>query len=389
MYTFCGLIRTIRRSAPGSRRGAAHVDVVHHLVVMRVSTRRRGLRNRGGDRFLSATRRVNSIVAMPAAKTDGFDTATAPYRRELLAHCYRMTGSVHEAEDLVQETYLRAWRAFDRFERRSSVRTWLYRIATNVCLTALDRRRRRPLPSGLGPPSPDPHAPTEPAGDVPWVEPVPERLVVDERGDPAEAVAARQSVRLALVAGLQALPPRQRAAFILCDVLALPAADTAELLDVSVVAVKSLLQRARARLADVSLTDDDLAEPTDDGARRVLDRYLAAFEQSDVAAIERLLADGSVLEMTGTTTWFSGKVTCVPFIAAQAIGRPGDWRMVPLLANGQLAAAAYHGGDDGAYHPFAVVVLATTSTHVTRISLFADPALFPHFDLPLTMPAGR
>ena len=245
---------------------------------------------------------------MPEAATDGFEAAAAPYRRELLAHCYRMTGSVHEAEDLVQETYVRAWRAFDRFERRSSVRTWLYRIATNVCLTALDRRRRRPLPSGLVPPSPDPYAPAEPApGDVPWLEPVPDRLVVDKRGDPAEVMAVRHSVRLALVAGLQVLPPRQRAAFIVCDVLGVSAADAAELLDVSIVAVKSLLQRARARLADVSLTDGDLAEPTDARARRLLDRYVAAFERSDIAAIERLLADDAVLEMTGTTTWFSGK----------------------------------------------------------------------------------
>jgi RNA polymerase sigma-70 factor, ECF subfamily len=347
-------------------------------------------KNRGDVRFVAGLRRVDKIVAEPAREMDGFEAATAPFRREMFAHCYRMTGSVHEAEDLVQETYLRAWRAFDRFEQRSSVRTWMYRIATNVCLIALDRRRRRPVPSGLGRPSPDPEAPAEPApGDVPWLEPVADRLVVDERGDPAMVVAARQSVRLALVAGLQILPPRQRAALILCDVITLAAADAAELLDVSVPAIKSLLQRARARLADVSLTDDDLAEPTDDGARRVLDRYLAAFEQSDIAAIERLLADDTVLEMTGTTTWFSGKATCVPFIAAQAIGQAGDWRMIPLLANGQLAAAAYHWGDDGAYHPFAVVVLATTSAHITRISLFADPALFPHFDLPPALRAGR
>ncbi len=149
-------------------------------------------------------------MAMPEVETNGFEASTAPYRRELLAHCYRMTGSAHEAEDLVQEAYLRAWRAFDRFEQRSSIRTWLYRIATNVCLTALDRGRRRPLPSGLGPPSPDPHAPSEPASlDVPWLEPVPDRLVVDERGDPAEVVAARHSVRLALVAGMQILSPRR------------------------------------------------------------------------------------------------------------------------------------------------------------------------------------
>ncbi len=325
-------------------------------------------------------------MVIPAAETDGFEAATAPYRRELLAHCYRMSGSPHEAEDLVQETYIRAWRAFDRFEQRSSVRTWLYRIATNVCLTALDRRRRRPLPSGLGPPSPDPHAPAESAPrDVLWLEPVPDRLVVDERGDPAEVVAVRQSVRLALIAALQVLPPRQRGAFILCDVLGMSAADGAELLDVSVVAVKSLLQRARARLANVSLTDDGLVEPTDDGARRVLDRYLAAFEQSDMPALERLLADDAILEMTGTTTWFSGKAACVPFISMQAIGRTGDWRMVPVHANGQLAAAAYHRNDDDTYNPFAVVVLANTSAQITRISLFADSGLFPRFGLPPTL----
>jgi RNA polymerase sigma-70 factor (ECF subfamily) len=221
---------------------------------------------------------------------------------------------------------------------------------------------------------------------VPWLEPLPDSLVVDERGDPAEVVAVRQSVRLALVAGMQVLPPRQRAAFILCEVLALPVAEAAELLDVSVVAMKSQLQRARARLAGVSLTDADLAEPTDEGARQVLDRYLAAFTNSDLAAIRGLLADDAVLEMTGTTIWFSGKTTCMPFIADQAIGRPGDWRMLPLSANGQLGAAAYHRGDDNAYHAFAIVVLATTPAHITRISLFADPALFSRFDLAPRLP---
>jgi RNA polymerase sigma-70 factor, ECF subfamily len=328
-------------------------------------------------------------MVMSEVETNGFEASTAPYRRELLAHCYRMTGSVQEAEDLVQEAYLRAWRAFDRFEQRSSIRTWLYRIATNVCLTALERGRRRPLPSGLGPPSPDPHAQSETAPvDVPWLEPVPDRLVVDEWDDPAEVVAARHSVRLALVAGMQILSPRQRAAFLLCEVLAFPAAQAAELLDSSVGAVKSSLQRARARLADTPVTDEDFAEPTDDGARRVLDRYLAAFEQSDMTAIKDLLADDAVLEMTGSTTWFSGKATCVPFIAAQAIGEAGDWRMFPLRVNGQLGGAAYHRAADGTYHPFAVVVLATTSTHIARIVLFDQPSLFPIFDLQPGRPAS-
>ena len=301
-----------------------------------------------------------------------------------------MTGSVQEAEDIVQDTYVRAWRAFGRFERRSSVRTWLYRIATNACLTALQRRSRRPLPSGLGPPSADPLAPPrpEPPG-VRWLEPVPDHLVIDEAGDPADVVTARESVRLALVAALQVLPPRQRAALILCDVLSLTPAGAAEVLDVSVPALKSLLQRARARLAKAPLSDEDLAEPSDKGARRVLDRYMAAFARSDMAALERLLAEDAALEMTGTTTWFSGQATCIPYIRAFAIGSPGDWEMAGLHANGQLGAAAYRRGDDGRYHPFAVVVLAVTATHLKRISLFTDPALFTRFGLPAVLPSHR
>jgi RNA polymerase sigma-70 factor (ECF subfamily) len=245
------------------------------------------------------------------------------------------------------------------------------------------------MPSGLGPPSPDPLAPLrpEPPG-VRWLEPVPDHLVIDGTGDPADIVTARVSVRLALVAALQVLPPRQRAALILCDVLSLTPAGAAEVLDVSVAALKSLLQRARARLAKVPLSDEDLAEPSDRGARRVLDRYMAAFAQSDMAALERLLAEDAALEMTGTTTWFSGKATCVPYLSAFAIGSPGDWKMAGLHANGQLGAAAYRRGDDGGYHPFAVVVLATTATHLKRISLFTDPALFTRFDLPSVLPAG-
>jgi RNA polymerase sigma-70 factor, ECF subfamily len=327
---------------------------------------------------------------MPEANAEAFEAATSRYRRELLAHCYRMTGSVQEAEDIVQDTYVRAWQAFGRFEGRSSVRTWLYRIATNACLSALQRRSRRPLPSGLGLPSSDPVAPplSGPSG-VRWLEPIPDRLVIDEAGDPADVVTARASVRLALVAALQLLPPRQRAALILCDVLSLTPAGAAEVLDVSVAALKSLLQRARARLANVRLSDEDLAEPADKGARRVLDRYMAAFMNSDMAALERLLADDAALEMTGTTTWFSGKATCVPYLSAFAIGSAGDWKMAALHANGQLGAAAYHRGDDGNYHPFAVVVLATTASQLKRITLFADPALFTRFDLPLVLPPGR
>jgi RNA polymerase sigma-70 factor (ECF subfamily) len=316
-------------------------------------------------------------------KADSFEAATAPYRTELFAHCYRMTGSVGDAEDLVQESYLRAWKAFDSFEHRSSVRTWLYRIATNACLTALHRNRRRPVPSGLGPPSSDPYAVAVPTGaEVSWLEPVPDRLVVDERSDPADVVVARHRVRLALVAALQLLPPRQRAAVILCEALELSAAGAAELLDISVAAVKSLLQRGRARLAEAALSDVEVAEPTEAGARDVLERYMLAFEQSDPAAIKRLLADEAVIEMTGTSTWYSGKATCERFLVAQAIGRAGEWAMVPVQVNGQLGVAAYRQEADQVYSAFTIVVLGTSRTHLTRISLFSDLTLFDRFGLP-------
>jgi RNA polymerase sigma-70 factor (ECF subfamily) len=334
------------------------------------------------------------VMVMSSRAIDRFEEATEPYRREVLAHCYRMTGSVEDAQDLAQDTYVRAWRAFDRFEGRSSIRTWLYRIATNVCLTSLDRHSRRSLPSGLGPPSTDPYAPTNPATDAAWIEPVPDVLALNESADPAEVAVARETLRLALVAAAQILTPRQRAAFFLCDVLGRPAIEAAEVLDVSIGAMKSLLQRARIRLEQRSLADEEVVEPTDEDARRVLDRYMSAFERSDMAEIERLLVDDAILEMSGTTTWFSGKATCTSFIATQAIGHPGDWRMIPLRANGQLAAAAYHLGENGTYHSFAIVVIATTSTHITRISLFAESKLFTQFDLPTTViigegPAGR
>jgi RNA polymerase sigma-70 factor (ECF subfamily) len=202
-----------------------------------------------------------------------FVRRTELYRRELLAHCYRMLGSVHEAEDLVQETYLRAWRAYGMFEERSSMRTWLYRIATNACLTALQHRDRRPLPSGLGGPSDDPDAPpAEPRADVRWLEPMPDALVTPESSDPAAIVAARDSLRLALIASLQYLPARQRAVLILRDVLACSAAEVAEMLDTTTAAVKSALQRARARLDEVAPAAEKLTEPTEPAARELLDQ---------------------------------------------------------------------------------------------------------------------
>ena len=312
-----------------------------------------------------------------------FTQSTEPFRRELLAHCYRMLGSADEAEDLVQETYLRAWRAYGSFEGRSSLRTWLYRIATNACLTALEQRGRRALPSGLGGPSGDPDT-LPPAAEpgLAWVQPVPDALVISGSGDPAAIVVTRESVRLALVASLQYLPPRQRAVLLLREVLGVPAAEVAAMLGTSAVAVKSALQRARARLEEVDFGPDDLIEPEDPRARELLGQYIAGFEHADIEALEKALRADAAIEMTGTRTWFSGRVTCLRYLA-HVIGAPGDWRMTPTHANGQPAVAAYYRDGDGAYQALGIAVLGVSTAGISRITVFGGGAdLVARFGFP-------
>jgi RNA polymerase sigma-70 factor (ECF subfamily) len=317
-----------------------------------------------------------------AAPDQEFTTSTEPFRRELLAHCYRMLGSVDEAEDLVQETYLRAWRAYRGFEGRSSMRTWLYRIATNVCLSAQEGRSRRALPSGLGGPSDDPATPPVLAGpEVGWLQPIADTLVRPESGDPAAVVAARQALRLALVAGLQYLPGRQRAVLILREVLGFPATEVAAMLDTSTAAVKSMLQRARARLDEVSPVPEDLAEPTDPEVRALLDGYIAGFENADAKILEGVLRKDAALEMAGVRTWFAGLDTCLPFLAG-VLGEPGDWRMLPAIANGQPAAGTYHRGEDGVHRARGVAVLEIARTGIVRIVVFEDPGAVARFGFP-------
>ena len=312
-----------------------------------------------------------------------FDSETEPFRRELLAHCYRMLGSLDEAEDLVQETYLRAWRSYGTFEGRSSLRTWLYRIATNVCLTALEQRGRRALPSGLGAPADDPDAPiTLPGAGVSWVEPIPDARVVAEAADPAEVVAAGEGLRLALIASLQYLAPRQRAVLLLREVLGFPAAEVAAMLGISTAAVKSALQRGRARLGEAAPEPGRLVEPADPRAREQLALYIAGFEHADMAALEKALRVDAQIEMVGTLTWFSGRVTCLRYLA-RVVGRPGDYLMTPTVANGQPAAAAYQRGDDGRYHAFGLGVLTVTGDGIAKITVFGGGArLVEAFGLP-------
>ncbi|WP_433465769.1 sigma-70 family RNA polymerase sigma factor [Spirillospora sp. CA-128828] len=302
------------------------------------------------------------------------------HRRELLVHCYRMVGSVHEAEDLVQETMLRAWRARDRYdERLASVRTWLYRIATNVCLTALRGRARRPLPSGLGGPSDDPDAPLAPAFDVPWLQPFPDALL----DDPASRVVRRGSMRLALVAAMQALPPRQRAVLILRDVLEFSAAEVAELLETSPAAVNSALQRARAGLSGVA-PEEEIAEPDDAAVTAVLDRYIASFEAGDVDGLVDLLTDDAVLEMPPVPLWYLGRRDYGRFMARIFAARGTGWRAVPTSANRQPALAAYH-LSDGAYRLHTLQILTVTPKGVARNVVFQDARVFAAFDLPETL----
>lgn len=311
----------------------------------------------------------------------GFVQATEPYRRELVAHCYRMIGSIQDAEDLVQETYLRAWRAYGGFDGRSSVRTWLYQIATNRCLTELAKSSRRVLPSGVSDPEPDPHAHLEePGPEVSWLEPAPDARVIPISSDPAAIVAAREGLRLAVVASLQYLPPKQRAVLVLRDVLAFSAAEVAAMLDTTTASVKSALQRARARLGELALADAHITEPTAPRARELLDQYIAAFERSDAAALEQLLLKDATLEAAPLSTWFAGRTTCMPFLRDHLLGSAGDWRMAATSANGQPAAAAYaRDPDDGRYRAYGICVLTVTDAGIARISSFGDPELVTVF----------
>ena len=313
---------------------------------------------------------------------EDFTSATGQFRGELLAYCYRMLGSIDEAEDLVQETYLRAWRSFGGFEGRASARTWLYRIATNACLTALERRARRPLPAGLGAPDEDPAAPLVAGPEVPWLQPFPDARLDAAPGDPAAAAASRAGIRLAMVAALQHLSARQRAVLILRDVLEWPAAEVADLLGTTTTAVNSGLRRARAQLTQVLPAEEEVAEPTEPERRALLDRFAAAFENADISTVAELLREDVALEMPPVLTWFAGKRTVLRFIASALLTTPGRFRLVATMANGHPAFAVYERGGDGTYGAHAVMVPTVTAAGIVRIVAFLDPGLFAMFGMP-------
>jgi RNA polymerase sigma-70 factor (ECF subfamily) len=312
------------------------------------------------------------------------DQQLEQYRVELTAYCYRMLGSA-DAEDAVQETFIRAWRGYERFEGRSALRSWLYRIATNVCLDMLDARKRRARPMDLGPAG-EPILENLRAPDQLWIEPMPDGRIVPE-GDPADVVAGRESVRLAFVAALQQLPPRQRAVLILCEVLRWKAAEVAELLETSVASVNSALQRARATLeaSDVTPTSAasvNVADPA------LLSRYVDAFERYDMDALRSLIVEDATQSMPPYDLWLAGRDDILAWWVGPGSGCRGS-RMIPVEpANGAPAFGQYKPSESGeGYEPWALQVLEIENGRIVELTFFLDvERLFPRFGLPLEYP---
>jgi RNA polymerase sigma-70 factor, ECF subfamily len=304
------------------------------------------------------------------------------YRSELTGYCYRMLGSSFEAEDAVQDTMVRAWKSIDRFEGRAALRSWLYRIATNVCLDMLNGRQRRARPMDLGPSRP---ADGPLGGSLPeaaWLEPIPDSRTIAPEADPAELAASRETLRLAFVNALQHLPPRQRAVLILREVLRWQATEVAELLDTSVASVNSALQRARAALSDTEITPDTPVAPLDDEQSALLDRYVAAFEDYDMDALTGLLQEDATLSMPPYEIWLQGADQIRAWFHGHGSGCRGS-RLLPIMANGCPGFGQFRPSPEGGWEPWALQVLEISDGRIIAINSFLDTArLFPLFGLP-------
>jgi RNA polymerase sigma-70 factor (ECF subfamily) len=319
-----------------------------------------------------------------------FETLAEPFRRELKLHCYRMLGSLHEAEDLVQETYLRAWRGFDGFESHGSFRGWLYRIATNACLTAIESRKlaQRVLPDRMVAPSMSVRMPDgAPPAEVAWLEPYPDseiEAIADDAPNPEARYTAREAVQLAFIAAIQQLPPRQRAALLLCDVLGWAANEAATLLGGSTASINSALQRSRETLSKRYPDGRPLAAPRPSPAQqKLLDRYLTAWENSDIDGFVALLKEDARFTMPPWLMWYAGRANVGAFIAL-AWQRCGDLRLTPIAANGQPAFAIYQRGADGRFAAHAIQLLEFDGDAIAEITMFLPPTgpeLFPAFGL--------
>jgi RNA polymerase sigma-70 factor (ECF subfamily) len=304
------------------------------------------------------------------------------HRNELTAYCYRMLGSAFEAEDAVQETLVRAWRSFDRFEGRASVRSWLYRIASNVCFDMLKGRRRRALPMDLMPMARADGPVDPPLAESTWVGPVADRRVMPINGDPSEEAETRDSVRLAFVAALQHLPPRQRAVLILREVLKWKASEVAELLDTTVVSVNSALQRARSTLADHDVSLDNASQPIDDSQKELLARYVDAFERFDIESLVKLLHEDATMSMPPYPLWLQGAQELGTWLRGPGSECRGS-RLVAIAANGAPAYAQWRPSADGGFDAWSIHVLRLSAGRITGIDFFVDANLFPLFDQPI------
>jgi RNA polymerase sigma-70 factor, ECF subfamily len=315
------------------------------------------------------------------------DRRLEEHRRELTAYCYRMLGSSFEAEDAVQETLIRAWRAYDRFEGRSALRSWLYKIATNVCLDMLNGRERRARPMDLGPAREPVAANLNVLPEATWIQPIPDALIAPE-GDPADVAVAHETIRLAFIAALQHLPPRQRASLILCEVLRWQASEVAELLDTSVASVNSALQRARATLEAGNVNIGDPSPPLDAADQELLARYVEAFERYDIEALTSLIQEDATQSMPPYDLWLRGRDDIFAWWFGPGIGCRGS-RVIPTMAaNGSPAFGQYKPSPDGGYEPWALQVVELSAGRIVELTFFLDTeTLFPLFGLPLDFEA--
>jgi RNA polymerase sigma-70 factor, ECF subfamily len=313
----------------------------------------------------------------------GLESRLEEHRRELTGYCYRMLGSPFDAEDAVQETLTRAWRSYDGFDGRASIRSWLYRIATNVCIDSLNGRNRRALPVDLtAPAAPVAASLGAPLPEQRWVFPIPDDRVVPLHGDPADVAVARESIRLAFVAALQHLPPRQRAVLILREVLRWTAEEVAALLETSVAAINSALQRARAVLAERDVTEGHSAVPGDDEREDLLRRYVAAFERYDIEALVALLREDATQTMPPYEMWLRGATDIGRWLLGPGAGCRGS-RLLPTVANGLPAFAQYRVDPAGGHRAFSIQLITISGGRIGAFNHFLEPRLFPLFGLPL------
>jgi RNA polymerase sigma-70 factor (ECF subfamily) len=332
------------------------------------------------------------LKAARGGDRDAFGRLVEPFRRELQAHCYRMLGSYADAEDALQEALLRAWRALPRFEERSSLRSWLYRIATNASLRAIERRPRRVLPIDYAPAS-DPHdGPAEPAGDPVWLEPYPDTARgLEGLAGPDARYEQREGVELAFIAALQHLPARQRAVLILRDVLGFSARETAAVLETTPVSIDSALQRAH-KTVDERLPSQSQQQTLrllgDDELGQLVERYAAAWERNDVDAVVSMLAEDARIVMPPLPSWYSGREQVAAFLRGYPLRGVRRWKMVPTSANSQPALATYEWNEQtGAFTPHSISVLTLRGGQIEEITAFLDPELLASFELPDSLPA--